>query len=68
MGGQNLNVNDRFDGWRTMYYADLLGADWAYLRVTASYYVYARGGGSGAQLNFADGNANFMGVPWVYVD
>jgi hypothetical protein len=68
MDSQNINVNDRFDGWRTMYYSDLLGADRAYLRVTASFYVYARGGGSTAQLNFAAGNANYMGVPWVYVD
>ena len=65
---QNIDVNDRFDGWRTMYYSDLLGADRAYLRVTASFYVYARGGGSTAQLNFSDGGANYMGVPWVYVD
>jgi hypothetical protein len=65
---QNIDVNDRFDGWRTMYYSDLLGADRAYLRVTASFYVYARGGGSRAELNFAAGNANYMGVPWVYVD
>ena len=68
LDSQNINVNDRFDGWRTMYYSDLLGADRAYLRVTASFYVYARGGGSTAQLNFADGNAIYMGVPWVYVD
>jgi hypothetical protein len=68
MDSQNINVNDRFDGWRTMYYSDLLGADQAYLRVTASFYVYARGGGSTAQLNFSAGSANFMGVPWVYVD
>jgi hypothetical protein len=68
MNSQNINVNDRFDGWRTMYYSDLLGTDRAYLRVTASFYVYARGGGSTAQLNFSDGNANYMGVPWVYVD
>ena len=65
---QNINVNDRFDGWRTMYYSDLLGADQAYIRVTASFYVYARGGGSTAQLNFSDGNANFIGVPWVHID
>ncbi|MDA1054792.1 MAG: hypothetical protein O3C40_30565 [Planctomycetota bacterium] len=64
----NINVNDRFDGWRTMYYSDLLGADRAYLRVSASFYVYARGSGSTAQLNFSDGNANYMGVPWVYID
>jgi len=68
LDSQNINVNDRFDGWRTMYYADLLGADQAYLRVTASFYVYARGGGSTAQLNFSDGNANYMGIPWVYID
>lgn len=68
MKSQNINVNDRFDGWRTMYYSDLLGADQAYLRLTASYYVYARGGGSTAQLNFSDGDANYMGVPWVYID
>ncbi|MGF6607854.1 hypothetical protein OKW45_002754 [Paraburkholderia sp. WSM4175] len=68
MDSQNINVNDRFDGWRTMYYSDLLGADQAYLRVTASFYVYARGGGSNAQLNFSDGDANYIGVPWVYIN
>jgi len=68
LDSQNINVNDRFDGWRTMYYSDLLGADQAYLRVSASYYVYARGGGSTAQLNFSDGSANYMGVPWVYIN
>jgi hypothetical protein len=68
MQSQNINVNDRFDGWRTTYYADLLGADRAYLRVSASFYVYARGGGSTAQLNFSDGDANYLGVPWVFID
>ena len=68
MGNDNINVNDRIDGWRTMYYPDLLGADRAYLRVSSSYHVYARGGGSAAMLNFSDGNANYMGVPWVYID
>ena len=65
--GQNINVNSRFDGWRTMYYADLLAADRAYLRVSSSFYVYARGSASYAQLNFNDGPANYIGVPWVYV-
>jgi len=68
LDSQNINVNDRFDGWRTMYYSDLLGADRAYLRASASFYVYARGGGSTAQLNFNDGAANYMGMPWVYID
>ena len=67
VGNDNINVNDRFDGWRTMYYSDLLGADRAYLRVTAKLYVYARGGGSTAQLNFSTGDANHLGVPLVYV-
>jgi len=68
LDSQNINVNDRFDGWRTMYYADLLGVDQALLRVSARLYVYARGGGSYSELNFSDGNANYIGVPWVYID
>ena len=67
MHSQNINVNDRFDGTRVMYYSDLLGADTAYLRVSASFYVYARGGGSTAQLNFSSGAANYVGVPSVYI-
>lgn len=67
VGNDNINVNDRFDGWRTMYYSDLLGADRAYLLVSAKLSVYARGGGSTAQLDFASGNANYLGVPLVYV-
>lgn len=64
---QNINVNDRFDGWRSMYYGDLLaGGDQAYLLVSSSFYVYARGGGSHAEWNFSTGNANYIGVPWVY--
>jgi hypothetical protein len=65
--GDNINVNDRFDGWRTFNYSTLLGADSAYLLVTAEFYVYARGGGSHAELNFASGSANYIGVPYVYV-
>ena len=33
LDSQNINANDRIDGWHTMYYSDLLGADQAYLRV-----------------------------------
>lgn len=68
MGSQNINVNDRIDGWKTMYYSSLFGADRAYIRVTASFYVYARGGGSTAQLNFSTGAANYIGLPWINVD
>ncbi len=64
---QNINVNDRFDGWRSMYYGDLLASgDQAYLLVTSSFYVYARGGGSHAEWNFSSGVANYIGTPWVY--
>ena len=66
-GGDNINVNDRFDGWRTMYYGALLaGGDQAYLLVSSSFHVYARGGGSHAEFNFSSGSANYIGVPWVY--
>jgi hypothetical protein len=68
VSGDNIDVNSRLDGWRTMYYSTLFGGgDSAYLRVTTSNYVYARGGGSYAELNFAAGDANYIGVPIVYV-
>lgn len=65
--GTNINANARFDGSRSMIYTDMLAAGTAYLRVSSSFYVYARGSGSHAQLNFNDGAANYIGVPWVYV-
>jgi hypothetical protein len=68
VGGDNINVNKRFDENHVEYYGDLLGGpDHAYLRVTESLYVYARGSGSHAELDFATGAANFLGAPWVYV-
>ena len=68
MDSQNINVNSRIDGWRTMNYSDLLGGvDFAYLLLTTSLHVYARGGGSHSELNFSIGSANYIGVPWVYV-
>lgn len=63
----NVNVNRRFDGWQNFNYSSLLAADQAYLRVSLDLYVYARGGGSLAELNFATGDANKLGVPVVYV-
>jgi len=65
---QNIDVNNRFDETAIEYYGDLLGGpDIAYLRVSESFTVYARGGGSHAELNFADGSANYLDPPWVYV-
>jgi hypothetical protein len=67
MGDDNINRDGRFDGWRWMYYSDLLAAgDQAYLLVSASFYAYARGGGSYSELNFSAGVANYVGIPWVY--
>lgn len=63
----NINVNDRFDGYRSVYYSSLLGADQAYLLVSTSLHTYARGSGSTAQLNFSDGDANKLGIPQLYV-
>ncbi len=38
---RTLTITDRFDGWRTAYYSDLLGGgDRAYLLVSTSFYVY----------------------------
>jgi hypothetical protein len=65
---QNVNDNYRFDETATEYYGDLLGGpDFAYLRVTESLTVYARGDGSHGELNFADGTANYLDPPWIYV-
>jgi hypothetical protein len=66
--GQNIDVNTRFDQVYSLYYSDLLGGPKsAYLRATSSFYVYARGGGSHAELYFGDGTANYIDAPWVYV-
>lgn len=67
ISNDNINVNDRFDGYRSNYYSTLLGADQAYMLLSTSLYTYARGGGSTAQLNFSDGDANKLGVPLLYV-
>ena len=66
--GQNINIWNRYDNTPSMYYADLLGGpDYAYLRLTTSLYVYARRDGSHAEINFAAGTANYIGVPWISV-
>ena len=64
---QNIYINARFDGWRTMNYTDLLSPGRAWLRATAVISVYARGGGSTAQVNFINGNFNYIAMPWLYV-
>jgi hypothetical protein len=68
VGSDNIDVNNRFDTERHTYNSVLLGAnDWAYVRNYVSLYVYARGGGSYAELNFAVGNANYLSCPHVHI-
>lgn len=68
VGGDNIDTNQRFDTDRHTYSSALLGGnDWAYIRVVAGLYVYARGDGSYAELNFATGAANYLAAPHVHV-
>lgn len=68
VGGDNINVNQRFDDDRYPYNSYLLGGgDWAWISCVVGLYAYARGGGSYAKNDFATGNANYLCVPNVYV-
>ena len=68
VGGDNINVNDRFDVDRYPYSAFLLGAnDWVWIQCTIGLYARAQGGGSYTKNDFASGNANYLCVPECYV-
>lgn len=67
VGGDNIDVNQRFDADRYPYSSYLLGADWAFVRCTIGLYTYARGGGSYALNDFNAGSANYLGVPEIYI-
>jgi hypothetical protein len=68
VGGDNIDVNQRFDTDRHLYYSALLaGGDWAYVRNVVGLYVYARAGGSYSELNFATGAANYLAAPHVHI-
>jgi hypothetical protein len=68
VGADNIDVNNRFDTERHTSNSDLLGhGDWAYVRNYVSLYVYARGDGSYAELNFAVGNANYLSCQHVHI-
>jgi hypothetical protein len=68
VGGDNINVNQRFDTDRHHYYSALLaGGDWAYVRNVVGLYVYARAGGSYSELNFSVGAANYLAAPHVHI-
>ncbi len=67
VGRDNINVNQRFDADRHPYASYLLGADWAFVRCAIGLYTYARGGGSYALNDYNAGNANYLGVPEIYI-
>jgi len=68
VGGDNINVNNRFDIDRYPYSAYLLGAnDWVWIQCTIGLYARAQGGGSNVKNDFATGNANYLCVPECYV-
>ena len=68
VGGDNINSNSRLDTNRSNYHSALLGGgDWAFIRVVVQMYVYARGGGSYAELNFAAGTANYLQCPYCVI-
>lgn len=68
IGGDNINVNQRFDTDRHFYATALLaGGDWAFILSRIELYVYARAGGSYSELNFAAGSANYLAAPHVHV-
>lgn len=68
VGSDNIDVNARWDNDIHEYYSVLLGGgDWAYIRNVVGLYVYARAGGSYAELNDAVGSANYLAAPHVHV-
>ncbi len=68
VGGDNIDVNQRFDTDRHFYSTALLaGGDWAFVQSRIELYVYARAGGSYSELNFATGAANYLAAPHVHV-
>jgi len=67
-GDDNIDYSTRFDDDRHFYYSFLGGAgDLAWIRVMVRINAYARGDGSYAEINFADGTANYLQVPHVHV-
>ena len=67
-GDDNIEYSTRFDDERHFYYSFLGGAgDLAWIRVNVRIYAYARGDGSYAEINFANGVANYLQVPHVHV-
>jgi hypothetical protein len=68
VGSDNINVSNRLDTNRSNYHSALLaGGDWAFIRVVVEMSVYARGGGSYSELNFAAGTGNYLQCPYCII-
>jgi len=64
----NINKSGRFDKFLQANYNVVLGGnDPVFVQFTLQFDAYARGGGSEAELNFKDGNANSVRQPLLYV-
>lgn len=64
---QNINVKDvLLPEWSTISYSDLLVAGEAQLRVSAAYYLYARGDGSSADFNLVNADI-FVYAPYLFI-
>lgn len=68
IGDENIDTNGRLDRSFFLRNLGLLGGgDWAYLMVRQRLESHAKGSGSLAELNFGDGNANYLAAPFVFV-
>ncbi|MGA9293950.1 MAG: hypothetical protein WBV81_15250 [Ignavibacteriaceae bacterium] len=69
LDSQNIDVNGRIDSWKKASFNDLVSSLYTYfIMITATFTVYARGGGSHSELNFSSGNDNYIGIPLLYVN
>lgn len=68
VGGDNINVNQRFDTLRNHYYSALLGAnDGAWILNRVKLWVYARGGSAYSKLDFGTGSGNYITARYLYI-
>ena len=69
LDSQNINVNGRIDSLKQASFIDAVSPMNAYIVfISATFNVYARGGGSHSELNFSSGNDNYIGIPLLYVN
>ncbi len=68
LDSQNIDVNGRIDSLKQASFVDAVSPMYPYIVfISATFTVYARGGGSHSELNFSSGNDNYIGIPLLYV-